>query len=176
MTSQVPTEAPPRVVGKTYWDRGWQKCKEQPFVPLGVCSLRPQVSIVVALEIGTQLPPGVLATCVALIGASQQFRTGNRQAFNRFLRFRVVAQGITIVACVVGSAVWAKDSAAQKAIAREEELEKIRVAGSRPVAVAELATEPPASPSHPQDTPPPEAPATTEELWRRWGVKPGSKT
>jgi len=162
MASQVPTEAPPRVAGKTYWDKGWQKCKEQPFVPLGA-----------------------LATCVALIGASQQFRTGNRQAFNRFLRFRVVAQGVTVVACVVGSAAWAKESAAQKAIAREEELEKIRVAGTRPVAVpaAAATADSVTKPQIPSPTPTRSQPdtqdapsATTEELWRKWGVKSGSKT
>lgn len=120
----------------------------------------------------------MLATCVALIGASQQFRTGNRQAFNRFLRFRVVAQGITVVACVIGSAAWAKDSATQKVIAREEELEKIRVAGTRPVAVADPTTEPkiPSPIQSGTQTAIPAAVGTTEELWRRWGVKPGGKT
>jgi len=128
---------------------------------------------------------GALATCVALIGASQQFRAGNRQAFNRFLRFRVVAQGVTVVACVVGSAAWAKESATQKAIAREEELEKIRVAGTRPVAVPVAATtaDPVTKPQIPSRTPTQSQPdtqdtpsATTEELWRKWGVKSGGKT
>ncbi|KAF8302555.1 hypothetical protein DL93DRAFT_2044060, partial [Clavulina sp. PMI_390] len=96
---------------QTYWDKGWQKCKEQPFVPLGV-----------------------LATCVALIGATHQMRRGNRESFNRFLRFRVVAQGVTVAGCVIGSVIYSREATIQKAVKRQEELEKIRVAGTRPVA------------------------------------------
>lgn len=116
---------------------------------------------------------GVLATCVALVGASQQFRGGNRESFNRFLRFRVVAQGVTIAACVIGSLVYAKDSTVEKAIAREKELEKIRVAGTRSLATttesfSEAVNSPTPSASNPAPTP--VTPATSEELWKKWGV------
>lgn len=123
---------------------------------------------------------------MALVGASQQFRAGNRESFNRFLRLRVVAQGVTIAACVIGSTIYAKEAATQKVVAREEELEKIRTAGSRSAAAenalkAENFSEPnePSNTdtsSNPSPPPPPPAPTTTEELWKRWGVKNGGKS
>ncbi|KAG8744791.1 Respiratory supercomplex factor 1, mitochondrial [Ceratobasidium sp. 414] len=68
---------------ETYMQRGWKKCKEQPLVPVGV-----------------------FATCVALIGATKHLRSGDRTNFNRFLRFRVLAQGITVAACVGGTLIY----------------------------------------------------------------------
>ncbi|KAB5591771.1 hypothetical protein CTheo_4803 [Ceratobasidium theobromae] len=68
---------------ETYVQRGWRKCKEQPLVPIGI-----------------------VATCVALIGATKHLRAGDRTNFNRFLRFRVLAQGITVAACVAGTLVY----------------------------------------------------------------------
>ncbi|AFR93909.1 hypothetical protein J008_01784 [Cryptococcus neoformans] len=54
------------------------KCKEQPFVPLGAG-----------------------ATVAALLGASYHLRKGNRTRFNQFLRFRIYAQGVTVVALLI---------------------------------------------------------------------------
>ncbi|ELU38694.1 hypoxia induced protein conserved region domain-containing protein [Rhizoctonia solani AG-1 IA] len=50
----------------------------------------------------------IFATCVALIGATKHLRSGDRTNFNRFLRFRVVAQGITVAACVGGTLVYGR--------------------------------------------------------------------
>lgn len=119
------------------------------------------------------------ATTVALLGASQSFRTGNKAQFNRFLRFRVLAQGLTIAACVIGSFVFTKEAAAQKAIKRQEELEKIRVAGSRFPGVESAALPESSTASSSAAAPEnvsPRGPATTEELWRRWGVKGDGKS
>ncbi|KAK4688232.1 hypothetical protein P7C73_g1881, partial [Tremellales sp. Uapishka_1] len=65
---------------ETYMSHGWEKCKKQPLVPLGI-----------------------LATCAALIGATSSLRTGNRAQFNKYLRYRVIAQGVTVVAAVAGT-------------------------------------------------------------------------
>lgn len=46
-------------------------------------------------------------------------RKGDRKNFNRFLRWRVGAQGATVVAALAGSAYYAEDRAKRK---REEEL------------------------------------------------------
>ncbi|GJJ10501.1 hypothetical protein Clacol_004727 [Clathrus columnatus] len=64
---------------ETTWAKYSRKFKEQPLIPLGV-----------------------LATCVAFAGASRQMRAGNKESFNRWLRFRVIAQGFTVAAAVVG--------------------------------------------------------------------------
>ncbi|KAJ9115959.1 hypothetical protein QFC22_005102 [Naganishia vaughanmartiniae] len=64
----------------TYWTHGWKKCKKQPLVPLGA-----------------------LATCIALAGATAALRSGNRVQFNKYLRYRVAAQGVTVVAAVGGT-------------------------------------------------------------------------
>ncbi|CAE6360961.1 unnamed protein product [Rhizoctonia solani] len=76
---------------ETYAQKGWRKCKEQPLVPIGI-----------------------FATCVALIGATKHLRSGDRTNFNRFLRFRVVAQGITVAACVGGTLVYGGYSKQEK--------------------------------------------------------------
>ncbi|CAE6428827.1 unnamed protein product [Rhizoctonia solani] len=68
---------------ETYMQKGWRKCKDQPLVPIGI-----------------------FATCAALIGATKHLRSGDRTNFNRFLRFRVLAQGITVAACVAGTLVY----------------------------------------------------------------------
>ncbi|EJU03840.1 hypothetical protein DACRYDRAFT_34672, partial [Dacryopinax primogenitus] len=65
---------------ETYVQKGWRKCKEQPIVPLGV-----------------------VLTCMAFLGATRSMRTGNKASFNRYLRFRVVAQGVTVLGCVAGA-------------------------------------------------------------------------
>ncbi|KAL7422310.1 Respiratory supercomplex factor 1, mitochondrial [Cryptotrichosporon argae] len=64
----------------TYFQHGWQKCKQQPLVPIGAA-----------------------ATTAALLGATASLRSGNRKSFQVFLRARVVAQGLTVVAMVVGA-------------------------------------------------------------------------
>ncbi|WVN85842.1 uncharacterized protein L203_100994 [Cryptococcus depauperatus CBS 7841] len=63
---------------KSWPQKIWQKCKEQPAVPVGAG-----------------------ATIAALLGASYHLRKGNRTQFNRFLRFRIYAQGLTVVALVI---------------------------------------------------------------------------
>ncbi|KAF9513834.1 hypothetical protein BS47DRAFT_1382294 [Hydnum rufescens UP504] len=89
-TSQVPLPPRPPQTGQTYWEKGWEKCKQQPFVPIGV-----------------------FATCVAFVGATHQLR------------------GVTIAACVIGSYVYGQQALVDKANARAEEVEKIRLAGTR---------------------------------------------
>ncbi|CAD6573438.1 MAG: Respiratory supercomplex factor 1, mitochondrial [Cyphobasidiales sp. Tagirdzhanova-0007] len=65
---------------ETGWERGIRKAKEEPAVPIGMA-----------------------LTTVALIGAGQSMRKGNRAQFNRMLRFRVAAQGFTVLAALGGS-------------------------------------------------------------------------
>ncbi|KLT41885.1 hypothetical protein CC85DRAFT_285974 [Cutaneotrichosporon oleaginosum] len=79
MTTPMPAEND-EPKGMTYLQHGWQKCKEQPMVPIGVA-----------------------ATTFALLGATASLRSGNRKQFQHFLRLRVAAQGLTVVAMVVGA-------------------------------------------------------------------------
>lgn len=67
MTSPMPADNPVEHKPYTYWQHGWDKCKQQPFVPIGAA-----------------------ATTVALLGATASLRSGNRQRFQTFLRLRVV--------------------------------------------------------------------------------------
>ena len=64
----------------TYMQHGWEKCKQQPMVPIGAA-----------------------VTTAALLGASASLRSGNRASFQKFLRLRVAAQGVTVLAMVVGA-------------------------------------------------------------------------
>lgn len=86
---------------ETWGQKGIRKMKQQPLVPLGI-----------------------LATTVALIGATRTFnsKTRDKATFNRWLRFRVIAQGLTVAACVAGSYVFGLEAKKQKAL--EEEARK----------------------------------------------------
>ncbi|PWN26543.1 hypothetical protein BDZ90DRAFT_208386, partial [Jaminaea rosea] len=61
-------------------DKLWRKLKKEPLVPIGC-----------------------LLTCGALIVASNHLRKGNRDAFNRSLRWRIYFQGLTVVAAAGGA-------------------------------------------------------------------------
>jgi hypothetical protein len=66
MTTPIRTEHENQPNGLTYIQYGWEKCKQQPLVPLGA-----------------------VATTVALLGATASLRSGNRAKFQSFLRLRV---------------------------------------------------------------------------------------
>ncbi|KAG6876095.1 hypothetical protein C0992_000971 [Termitomyces sp. T32_za158] len=65
---------------ETYQEKATRKFKENPWVPLGA-----------------------LATVGALVVATVKMRRGQSQSFNQWLRVRVAAQGLTIVAICVGT-------------------------------------------------------------------------
>ncbi|MCJ1242030.1 Respiratory supercomplex factor 1, mitochondrial [Varicellaria rhodocarpa] len=78
-----------------YEESRWQKfsrlLKEEPVIPFG-CGL----------------------TCWALFGASRSIRRGDSANTNRMFRFRIYAQGFTIVAMVLGSMYWKTDRQKRK--------------------------------------------------------------
>ena len=84
-------------VRRSTWDRFSRKFIEEPFVPIG--SSRPRSRAARAIA---DLPScaGILATCIALGGATSALQKGNRTQFNKFLRYRVAAQGVTVVAAL----------------------------------------------------------------------------
>lgn len=55
---------------------------------------------------------GSLLTCGALIAASNHLRTGNRDQFNKALRWRVGFQGLTVLAALAGSFYYGQKAAA----------------------------------------------------------------
>jgi len=72
--------SPPVPGLETYQEKATRKFKENPWVPLGS-----------------------LATVGALITAMVKMRRGESRSFNHWLRVRVAAQGLTIVALVAGT-------------------------------------------------------------------------
>ncbi|KAF8497547.1 hypoxia induced protein conserved region-domain-containing protein, partial [Russula emetica] len=97
---------------ETYREKALRKFKQQPLVPAGAA-----------------------ATTVALVIAMTKMRKGQSHSLNNWLRVRIVAQGFTIAAIVVGSwtygtsrprpeldATAALDKAAQERVAFEERL------------------------------------------------------
>ncbi|TXT07143.1 hypothetical protein VHUM_03313 [Vanrija humicola] len=73
------------------------------------------------------VPLGAIATTAALLGASASLRSGNRKQFQNFLRLRVAAQGVTVVAMVVGAFMLtekAEDAAEKRARARTSGLKR----------------------------------------------------
>lgn len=70
-------------------DKFFRKMREQPLVPIGS-----------------------LLTCGALIAASNHLRSGNRDQFNKALRWRVGFQGLTVLAALVGSFYYGQQAAA----------------------------------------------------------------
>lgn len=86
---------------ETYREKATRKFKENPWVPLGA-----------------------LATVGTFIVASVKLRQGESQKFNYWLRMRVAAQGLTIVALVVGT--WTlrpKDASVADATATRNDLD-----------------------------------------------------
>ena len=49
---------------------------------------------------GVTLGAGILATVAALLGATSALQKGNRTQFNKMLRYRVAAQGLTVIAAL----------------------------------------------------------------------------
>jgi NAD(P)-dependent dehydrogenase (short-subunit alcohol dehydrogenase family) len=78
--------------------------------------------------------PGVFATVGAIGMAMVKMRQGNSTSFNKWLRFRVVAQGLTVVAICAGTATFSTHKkptsedyaaiAAEKAKAERAEFEE----------------------------------------------------
>ncbi|KAG8902192.1 Respiratory supercomplex factor 1, mitochondrial [Tulasnella sp. 417] len=107
MASQVPIGPPPEGIKEgvdfnTFLQRGFDKCKQQPLVPLGAA-----------------------ITVWSLLGAVREFKRGNSQNVNRYLRFRVVAQGATVAAMLIGSVIYEKSIREQKEAEEKQEREKM---------------------------------------------------
>ncbi len=55
------------------------------------------------------LQPGCALTCYALLGATRSIRQGNHNNTNRMFRFRIYAQGFTLICMILGSVYYQKD-------------------------------------------------------------------
>ncbi|KAI0317809.1 hypoxia induced protein conserved region-domain-containing protein, partial [Amylostereum chailletii] len=75
---------------ETYREKALRKFKQQPFVPIGA-----------------------LATTAALVIAMSKMRKGESKSLNTWLRVRVLAQGLTVGAIVLGSWTLGTGRAAQ---------------------------------------------------------------
>ncbi|GAA5943602.1 hypothetical protein JCM3775_005823 [Rhodotorula graminis] len=82
---------PPTGPAQTKWDKFIHKFKEEPLVPLGC-----------------------FATVAALLGASSALQKGNRNQFNKMLRLRVAAQGVTVIAALGGSLYYQSERRAER--------------------------------------------------------------
>ncbi|GAA5909835.1 respiratory supercomplex assembly factor RCF1 [Sporobolomyces salmoneus] len=87
---------------KNMWDKFSRKFKEEPLVPIGC-----------------------LATVVALVAASSALQKGNRAQFNKMLRYRVAAQGLTVVAALGGSVYF---QGQRRAVREAEQRAKLEAA------------------------------------------------
>lgn len=75
------------------------------------------------------VPVGIAATCVALFAASVALRKGNQQSANKYFRWRVYAQGFTVLAMVAGSA-WYGETRKENKI-KKDAAEKIKAQAAR---------------------------------------------
>jgi len=102
---------------ETAWQKTVRKGKEEPMVPLGM-----------------------VLTTAALIGATSSMRKGNRTQFNRMLRFRVIAQGFTVVAALGGSVYYGEKRRLEKQEEKKRtEKEKRDVEFAKSMKIAEAA-------------------------------------
>ncbi|EMR08773.1 hypothetical protein PNEG_02943 [Pneumocystis murina B123] len=65
---------------KNNWKKIIEKFKKEPLVPIGM-----------------------VATCLALFSAAIAIQQNNKRLANRMFRYRVYAQGFTIISMIVGS-------------------------------------------------------------------------
>lgn len=93
----------------TTWAKFSRKFKEEPLVPLGRSYTPPPLAVTSPNRTDGQTDrsldarraaTGCLATVAALLGASSALQKGNRTQFNMFLRYRVAAQGLTLIAAL----------------------------------------------------------------------------
>ncbi|GAA5906043.1 hypothetical protein JCM6882_003543 [Rhodosporidiobolus microsporus] len=69
------------------------------------------------------VPVGCAATVWALLAASSALQKGNRTQFNKFLRYRVAAQGFTVVAALGGSMYYQQQRRATREAEQRAKLE-----------------------------------------------------
>ncbi|GAA5861002.1 hypothetical protein JCM8547_008003 [Rhodosporidiobolus lusitaniae] len=84
----------------TNWQKFSAKFKEEPLVPIGC-----------------------VATVAALLAASSALQKGNRTQFNKMLRYRVAAQGFTVVAALGGSIYYQQQRRAARDAEKQAKLE-----------------------------------------------------
>ena len=82
--------------GETYREKAARKFRENPFVPVGMLSSCLRRTQFISVR-------GATATTAALIVAMVKMRRGQSRSFNNWLRVRVLAQGVTICAVVLGT-------------------------------------------------------------------------
>ena len=70
-------------------------------------------------------------TCGALIAGFGAFRRGNKALGNNMLKLRVIAQGATVVAMIIGATYFGKDKEATKKAAAQKELARKMAARER---------------------------------------------
>lgn len=85
------------------WDTFSRKFKEQPLVPLGAG-----------------------ATTIALLAAGRAIQRGESNQFNLWCRYRIVFQGLTLIAALGGSLYYNRDRLEAQRV-KEEERERMRV-------------------------------------------------
>ncbi|KAE8217026.1 hypothetical protein CF326_g9598 [Tilletia indica] len=98
----------------------------------------PRVKLIRKLKEQPLVPIGSLLTCAALIAASHQLRKGNREQFNRALRWRVGFQGLTVVAAVAGSLYYAQPALSKVSSPGEDDLPNITTSPGRPATVLQI--------------------------------------
>ncbi|MCJ1357033.1 MAG: Respiratory supercomplex factor 1, mitochondrial [Icmadophila ericetorum] len=60
------------------------------------------------------IPFGCVLTCYALLGATRSIRAGDHHTTNRMFRFRIYAQGFTLLCMLAGSVYYASDREKRK--------------------------------------------------------------
>lgn len=155
--------------GETYREKALRKFKQQPLVPVGAPSPIPHFDMLITRF------TGAAATTAALVIAMTKMRKGQSHSLNNWLRVRIIAQGLTIAAVVVGS--WAYGtarpareldaSAAQDKAAMERVAFEDRLRMAEEVTRAESGLAPPAN-GQATAAPTTELPSSSPRPWWRW--------
>lgn len=82
------------------------------------------------------VPIGIVGTCAALFAASVAIRRGDQKRTNQFFRWRIYAQGFTVLAMVSGSVYYGDTRKDAKKIKDEKERIKAIEARDRWLAVS----------------------------------------
>ncbi|BFZ53339.1 hypothetical protein PYCC9005_000362 [Savitreella phatthalungensis] len=114
MASLPPSsKSPEEVVQESKYERLTRKFRQEPLVPVGL-----------------------VATCAALFGASVAIRKGNQNSANKYFRWRIYAQGFTVVAMVAGSVFYGEARAEEKQ--KKQEAERLKSQQARERWLADL--------------------------------------